>query len=123
VLTAALLAVFGCLLYVKALPCAFASVFHQPCPGCGSTRAVLALLRGDGADVLRYNPLGPAMALLLGVLGVQVLASIFKHGDVRNVGEGRLGSVVKRGILLVAVLEAVLWIARFFGAFGGPVPV
>jgi hypothetical protein len=30
---------------------------------------------------------------------------------------------VKRGIVVIAALELVLWIARFFGAFGGPVPV
>src|SRR5262249_51130087 len=110
-------------LYAKAIPCAFASVFHRPCPGCGSTRAVVALLHGDLHGVLAYNPFGPVMAVLIGVLGLQAVASILVHGDFRGAGEGRVGFVVKRGIFVVVALELVLWIARFFGALGGPVPV
>jgi hypothetical protein len=30
---------------------------------------------------------------------------------------------VQRSILVVAVVAVLLWITRFFGAFGGPVPV
>jgi hypothetical protein len=111
------------LLYAKAIPCVFAHVFHIPCPGCGSTRAVVALLHGDLHGVFEYNPLGPVLALFMGVFGVQALASVVTHGDFRDAGEGRLGAVLKYGIFVVAGLEVVLWIARFFGLFGGPVPV
>ena len=122
-LTAAFLAVLGALLYAKAIPCAFARVFHTPCPGCGSTRSAIALLQGDLHGVLHYNPMGPVMALLIGLLAAQSFVSVLVHGDFRDAGEGRLGFVVKRGIFLVVALEIVLWVARFFGAFGGPVPV
>jgi hypothetical protein len=37
-------------------PCIFKLLTGIPCPACGSTRAVLALLRGE--NVLAYNPLG-----------------------------------------------------------------
>ena len=37
-------------------PCLFKLLTGIPCPACGSTRAVLALLRGE--DALAYNPLG-----------------------------------------------------------------
>jgi hypothetical protein len=37
-------------------PCLFKLLTGIPCPACGSTRAVLALLRGE--DVFVYNPLG-----------------------------------------------------------------
>jgi hypothetical protein len=37
-------------------PCLFKLLTGFPCPACGSTRAVLALLRGE--NVLAYNPLG-----------------------------------------------------------------
>ena len=122
-LTVAALAAFGALLYAKGLPCVFARVLHTPCPGCGSTRSALALLHGDLEGTLRYNPLGPVMALLIGVLAAQAIVSVLVHGDFRDTGEGRLGFVVKRAIVGVAALELVLWIARFFGALGGPVPV
>jgi hypothetical protein len=122
-LASAALGVVAALLWAKALPCTFARVLHVPCPGCGSTRAVLALARGDLAGVLRYNPLGPAVAALLAVFGVQALASMLTHGDFRAVGEGRVGAVASRALVLVAALDVVLWAARFFGALGGPVPV
>lgn len=111
------------LLYAKAVPCAFALMFHRPCPGCGSTRAVLCLLHGDVHGMTRFNPLGPVIALLIGIMALQSLVSVARFGDFRDAGEGKIGVVVKRGIFLVFVLEFGLWIARFFGAFGGPVPV
>jgi hypothetical protein len=122
-LTAAALGILAAFLYAKAVPCVFARLFHTPCPGCGSTRAVLALLSGDLHGVFLYNPLGPAAALLIGVLAIQALVSVVAHGDFRDAGEGRIGFVVKRLLVVVAAVEVVLWIARFFGALGGPVPV
>jgi hypothetical protein len=122
-LTAAAVAAFGALLYAKGVPCAFARIFRTPCPGCGSTRSAIALLHGDLDGVLHYNPLGPVMAVFIGVLALQSLASVLVHGDFRGAGEGRVGLVVKRGILVVGALEVALWVARFFGALGGPVPV
>src|SRR5262245_51462791 len=64
-LTLGALGAVATLLSWKAIPCGFAALTHHPCPGCGSTRAVLALASGDLRGVLHYNPLGPAMALLV----------------------------------------------------------
>lgn len=122
-ITLAGLAALFAALYAKALPCMFAKVTHHPCPGCGSTRAVLALLHGDLHDVVRYNPFGPAMAVLMGIFGVQAFTSMVKYGDFRLAGEGRLGRSMKLVFLGVAIFELGLWIVRFFGFFGGPVPV
>ncbi len=52
---------------VRALPpCVFHALTGVPCPACGSTRAVLALLAGDPRAALAFNPLvtlGAAVAL------------------------------------------------------------
>jgi hypothetical protein len=122
-LSAVILAALAGCMYLDALPCPFAFVFHTPCPGCGSTRAVLALLQGRFRDVLRYNPFGPVVAVLLLVLGVRVISSMRAHGDLRALEKGRAGRIATRVFVVVAVLEVILWVARFFGAFGGPVPV
>jgi hypothetical protein len=121
--TFALFGVLAGLLYAKAVPCVFARLFHLPCPGCGSTRAVLALLGGDLHGVLRFNPFGPVIALLLGTFAVQAIVSAARHGDFRDVGAGRFGPVLRIAAFVIAGAEIALWIARFFGAFGGPVPV
>lgn len=122
-LAVGLFGLFGVLLSAQAIPCSFARLFHTPCPGCGSTRAVLALVHGDLHGVLHYNPFGPVMALLIGVLGLQSFVSVLLHGDFRDAGAGRAGLLVKRGVFVVVVLEVLLWGLRFCGAFGGPVPV
>ena len=46
------------------VPCLFQAFLHLPCPGCGMTRALLAVLRGDGSAALRYHPMIVAMPLL-----------------------------------------------------------
>lgn len=122
-LTLALGAVLFTLLYAGAVPCMFARTTHHPCPGCGSTRAVLALLHGDLHGVLVNNPIGPAAALVMGIFALQSWLSIVRWGDLRDAGKGQLGSLVKRGLIALAVLEFILWVARFFGFFGGPVTV
>lgn len=40
-------------------PCIFYTVSGYYCPGCGGTRAALALLRGDLLTSLFYNPVVP----------------------------------------------------------------
>ena len=46
-------------------PCLFHVVTGAYCPGCGGTRAFLALLHGRVADSLRLNPLVLYMAVAI----------------------------------------------------------
>ncbi len=92
--------------------------FHVPCPGCGSTRAVLALLHGDVHAALALNPVG----LVAAALAVPSLAWILR-GVVR---EGRVVDLPRwLRVVWTGVIGAlfVVWIARFFGALGGPAPI
>jgi len=117
------LGTFGFLLVSVHVPCGFARMFHTPCPGCGSTRAMLALFSGDVASMIRFNPLAPFMSALVALLAAQALASVFTTGTLRRTGDGAIGQVVSRGVLLVAAVQVALWLARFAGFLGGPVPV
>jgi hypothetical protein len=81
------------------------------------------LFHGDLAGVLHTNPFGPFMAIILGVLVFQAITSMLFDGDFRRVAGGRSGKILTRAVIVIATLETILWMARFYGAFGGPVPV
>lgn len=52
--------------YLPAVPCFFSSVLGIYCPGCGGTRAVIALMRGQLFQSFWYHPLVPYGAVLGG---------------------------------------------------------
>ena len=62
--------------------CLFKQLFHVPCPSCGSTRAVMALLQGDVTSSLTYNPMGMLLAALLVVLPLGILCDGLRHKPV-----------------------------------------
>lgn len=111
--------------------CPSASLLGMPCPGCGLTRATFALLRGDFGAAYRLHPLvfvlTPVYTGLLALIGWSYVRggtapSVLSSG----VDWGRrllLGRVASAAAGLLIVLAFAVWIARFFGAFGGPVPV
>jgi hypothetical protein len=102
--------------------CPFALVTRHPCPGCGLTRATLALARGQLGEALHLHPLSPVLVpLVVGVFAFNA-ASYVRHRR-WAAAEGLQGRWLTRlGVVLFAAMIAV-WIARFLGAFGGPVPV
>lgn len=114
----------GFLLLVSGrISCAFASIVGQPCPACGSTRAMLALANLDFAGVVRFNPVAPFFSALVALLALQALVSVYRTGTLQGVGSGRVGVLVVRAALGLAVVQFILWLLRFAGALGGPVPV
>lgn len=97
--------------------CLTAALFHLPCPGCGLTRATLLLLHGQWRAAMALHPLAPLVSpLVIGGLG---------YVAVRYVVTGK--TTVSRAFVWVAaglsVALFLLWVARWLGAFGGPVPV
>lgn len=102
--------------------CPLARIAHVPCPGCGLTRATLALLRGDISTALSLHPLAPLVAPLVAVALTANLVSYVRTGTLFSL-QGKPARFAN--VLLVGTAAAmfVLWVARFFGAFGGPVPI
>lgn len=82
----------------------------------------MALLQGDVAQAYRLHPVAIVLVPLLGLYAVASAVSYVRHG--RSKVDQTLSSLpVTVGLVVLLVLLLGVWIARFFGAFGGPVPV
>ncbi len=54
-------------------PCPFLQVTGIPCPGCGFSRAIVALLSGDWSTALTFHAFAPLLLLALALLAAAVL--------------------------------------------------
>ncbi|MGE5787082.1 MAG: DUF2752 domain-containing protein [Myxococcales bacterium] len=94
--------------------CPVAGVFGIPCPSCGLTRATLALFFGDWSRANALHPgVWPVLAFLAAVASV---TAVSRHRPWANKVLGWIGAAI-------LALLVVLWLARFWGAWGGPVVV
>ena len=126
-LVAFTLAVGGTALVALGPPmCPTALFLGIPCPGCGLTRATLALLRGDFGAALHFHPLVFVLTpLFVAALGTALLDYV--RGGTPTAPARFTEWFSKRaryGAALGLLVAAVgVWGARFAGYFGGPVPV
>lgn len=87
------------------------------------TRAVELLLRGHVRESLAMHPLAlPALTALF-LLVVSTVSTTFSEGSPARVHRNLLGRAAIALALLVYALAVVVWVARAFGALGGPVNV
>lgn len=104
--------------------CPLAGTFGVPCPGCGLTRATLALLHGDVRAALRFHPLvwllTPLFAAFMAALLLELVEPRWARVRPRWRWERRALGLIGSA-LFVATFG--VWIARFTGHFGGPAPV
>ena len=99
-------------------PCPLKITTGLPCPSCGLTRAARLALRGDFAGATAMHPL---WFVVLPACAAAAIAECVAFARTRAWGTVLERPIAKRaGLAIVALLVAV-WIARFFGAFGGPV--
>jgi hypothetical protein len=103
--------------------CTFAMLLHLPCPGCGMTRAMKLLSAGQLAASLRMHPLAlPVVVAWVLFVSSTVYAS-WALGTPVSFYKGRFGRVAIAAITGVYGAVVVLWLLRWLGYFGGPVPV
>jgi len=100
-------------------PCPLHTLTGIPCPSCGLTRALRLALHGDLAGATRMHPLWFVVIPACGALAIAECVAFTRVHRWGTVTEHRW---VKRLCAAVVVALVGVWIARFFGAFGGPVP-
>jgi hypothetical protein len=118
------IAALGGLVYIGGVPrCPIAMVTGVPCPACGSTRSMRALAHLDFDEVARFNPIAPIAVFFLALIAARVVFLLVRTGTVKDLGEGPVGRTLVRALTVTACVEILLWLLRFAGLFGGPVPV
>jgi hypothetical protein len=96
--------------------CPIRATTGVPCPGCGLTRATMALLSGDLAEALHWHPLVFVLAPIL----------VFTIGRAMLIGAGFLRAdawkvpMPQWGLVVFATVLIGVWVARFAGYLGGP---
>jgi hypothetical protein len=104
--------------------CPWAALFGWPCPGCGLTRAAGLLLHGELRAALTLHPLSP---LLVPLVAAAVLGAVLEPASSAQHAQRRAGRSWERWQAPLAwallLLVIAVWLARFWGAFGGPVPI
>ncbi len=107
-------------LIVCGLPwsCPLLALTGYPCPSCGLTRAVRLGLRGDLAAATRMHPLWFLIVPACAALEAGEVWGYWTRGAwgaaIEHCWTRRVAAVL--GAAMIAV-----WLARFAGAFGGPV--
>ena len=125
IIVVGIIAAGGAFVFIGPPLCPTALFFGIPCPGCGLTRATLALLHGDFGAALHFHPLvfvlTPLFAYALGVSLVDYVRGV-PSAPARFTAwlsqRTRYGAALALFFVVLGV-----WGARFAGYFGGPVPV
>lgn len=61
--------------------CLLKRILQIPCPSCGTTRSILALLQGNLSAALYINPLGIIVALIMVIAPLWIAADLARKGD------------------------------------------
>ena len=109
----------GALFIFVGWTCPIRAVVGQPCPTCGMTRALRLAVRGDVAGATRLHPLVWIVVPFVGAWLAIELAGFVRTGAWGASARVRHGTTA---LVTIASLLFALWIARFCGALGGPVP-
>jgi hypothetical protein len=117
-------AAFAGIVFFQIPICPTATFLGIPCPGCGLTRATLELAHGHVSAAVALHPLAPVISPLFAWLTAKAAVDYVRGPSARKNDDDtrrahwttRIGAALLIGLLSV-------WVLRFFGVFGGPVPV
>jgi len=89
--------------------CVFHAVTGLPCPGCGTTRAALALLAGDPFAALGFNPLATLAAFAGCAFALVAPLWLAAGGAVPHLASAPAGGLPRGARLVVVSALAAQW--------------
>ena len=92
--------------YHIGIPCPIYEVTHYYCPGCGITRALVALVHGNFLQAFRYNML----VIILLPFALPLLGNSYccwLRGN-QNLWAKRIPNVIWYGVIVLALLFGIL---------------
>ena len=89
--------------------CYFRGLTGLPCPGCGMTRSLCAIAKGQILRSVQYHPLGPLVFLIAVGLWIRAIAELVYQKTAIIV----LSEKTKRRLIPIAIIFIVLfWVYR-----------
>jgi len=86
--------------------CPFALATGTACPGCGMSRALAWLVRGDLVTSVRYHPLAPLLAAMA------VIAFVWRIGQVKMGWRAPPAALINTALIGFGVMLMVVWAIR-----------
>lgn len=116
------LVAFGLLILLDVPACPMRVAFGVPCPGCGLTRATLAMMHLDFWAMLRFHPLAP---LLTPMYLYAVLRTSLTHSGLVSKERKDIFTTAPKWVWPAALVTILgVWLIRMVGLLGGlPDPV
>ena|GEM_PF-2434196 len=103
--------------------CPVAVIAGDPCPACGSLRALGLFVGGRAVASFRLHPLALPFAIATALVCEAALRAALLEGSPRAMTARPYGERALGFYVAVAACMLLLWLVREVGAMGGPVLV
>ena len=94
--------------------CPFRWLTDLRCAGCGMTRSVTSLVRGDWLASLRFHPAGPILLFCLAVVGILRVADRVTNRKVLLTYRERWSRLVTPISVAIIIALIALWAYRLY---------
>ncbi len=91
-------------------------IINLPCPSCGTTRSIIALLKGEFIQAFKLNPFGYAVTGIIFIIPVWIVSDVIKKRATFFSFYRRIEDVIQKpgGLISIALVVIINWIWNVF---------